>query len=66
MSAYLEDQFMYISHLYRRPLTFSKKCDYGNFDERYLRIKNCTDPCIVLQMNDKVGGIYFLNKTIFF
>ncbi len=56
MSPYLEDQFLYISHLYRKPLTFTDKCDHGSFDERYVRAKNCTDACVVLRMNDKVGG----------
>uniref|UniRef100_A0A915BEF0 Uncharacterized protein n=2 Tax=Ascarididae TaxID=6250 RepID=A0A915BEF0_PARUN len=27
MSPYLEHQYMYISHLYRRPLAFTEKCD---------------------------------------
>ncbi|KHN81737.1 hypothetical protein Tcan_00710, partial [Toxocara canis] len=27
MSPYLEHQYMYISHLYRRPLGFTEKCD---------------------------------------
>ncbi|KAK0410238.1 hypothetical protein QR680_005019 [Steinernema hermaphroditum] len=56
MSPYLEDQFMYISHLYRKPLAFSEKCDHNNFDDRYVRTKNCSDLCITLRMNDRVGG----------
>jgi len=56
MSPYLEDQFMYISHLYRRPLAFTEKCDFNNFDGKYMRTKNCTDLCVSVRMNDKVGG----------
>lgn len=59
MSPYLANQFQYIQHLYRRPLSFSEKCDQHNFDPQYLRTKNCTDACITLRMNDKVGGIIF-------
>uniref|UniRef100_A0AC34QWX5 Uncharacterized protein n=1 Tax=Panagrolaimus sp. JU765 TaxID=591449 RepID=A0AC34QWX5_9BILA len=56
MSPYLEDQFMYINHLYRRPLAFTEKCDFNNFDGKYMRTKNCTDLCVSIRMNDKVGG----------
>ncbi|TKR61137.1 hypothetical protein L596_028290 [Steinernema carpocapsae] len=56
MSPYLEDQFMYISHLYKKPLAFTEKCDHNNFDDRYVRTKNCSDLCITLRMNDRVGG----------
>nr|CAD2204244.1 unnamed protein product [Meloidogyne enterolobii] len=56
MSPYLEDQFQFISHLYRRPLGFTEKCDHGHFDSQYVHSKNCTDACITLRMNDRVGG----------
>uniref|UniRef100_A0A914HII1 Uncharacterized protein n=1 Tax=Globodera rostochiensis TaxID=31243 RepID=A0A914HII1_GLORO len=56
MSPYLEDQFQFISHLYRRPLAFSEKCDHGQFDWRYIATKNCSDACVTLRMNDRVGG----------
>ncbi|KAL3082829.1 hypothetical protein niasHS_010631 [Heterodera schachtii] len=56
MSPYLEDQFQFISHLYRRPLVFSEKCDHGQFDWRYIATKNCSDACVTLRMNDRVGG----------
>uniref|UniRef100_A0A914CN04 Uncharacterized protein n=1 Tax=Acrobeloides nanus TaxID=290746 RepID=A0A914CN04_9BILA len=56
MSPYLEDQFIFISHLYRRPLAFTEKCDQNNFDGNYMRTKNCSDLCVTLRMNDKVGG----------
>ncbi|KAL7073133.1 hypothetical protein ACQ4LE_007388 [Meloidogyne hapla] len=56
MSPYLEDQFQFISHLYRRPLGFTEKCDHGHFDSEYVHSKNCTDACITLRMNDRVGG----------
>ncbi|CAD5225837.1 unnamed protein product [Bursaphelenchus okinawaensis] len=56
MSPYLEDQFVYISHLYRRPMSFTEKCDRTNFDYREVKMKNCTDLCVTLRMNDKVGG----------
>jgi len=55
MSPYLEDQFQYISHLYRRPLAFTEKCDHNNFDYKYMRAKNCTDACVTLRMNDRVS-----------
>lgn len=70
MSPYLEDQFVYISHLYRKPLSFTgyfnrllyitidlEKCDRQSFDWRHVKLKNCTDLCVTLRMNDKVGGI---------
>ncbi|KAF7638363.1 hypothetical protein Mgra_00002045 [Meloidogyne graminicola] len=56
MSPYLEDQFQFISHLYRRPLGFNEKCDHGQFNSEYINSKNCTDACITLRINDKVGG----------
>ncbi|KAH7730725.1 Collagen alpha-4(VI) chain, partial [Aphelenchoides avenae] len=52
----LHERFVYISHLYRKPLAFTEKCDQNNFDWRYMRTKNCTDLCVTLRMNDKVGG----------
>uniref|UniRef100_A0A7E4VQ52 Protein sleepless n=1 Tax=Panagrellus redivivus TaxID=6233 RepID=A0A7E4VQ52_PANRE len=56
MSPYLEEHFTYISHLYRKPLAFTEKCDFDNFDGKYMRTKNCTDLCVSLKMYDKVGG----------
>ncbi|KAI6219031.1 Ly-6-related family-containing protein [Aphelenchoides fujianensis] len=56
MSPYLEDQFVFISHLYRKPLSFTDKCDRNNFDWQALQPKNCSDLCVTLRMNDKVGG----------
>uniref|UniRef100_A0A0N5A6F9 UPAR/Ly6 domain-containing protein n=1 Tax=Parastrongyloides trichosuri TaxID=131310 RepID=A0A0N5A6F9_PARTI len=56
MSPYLEDQFLYISHLYRKPLQFTERCDDSRFDGGGLRTKNCSDMCVTLRMNDKVGG----------
>ncbi|OZC07205.1 hypothetical protein X798_05783 [Onchocerca flexuosa] len=32
MSPYLEHQYMYISHLYRRPMSFTSKCDQSSFN----------------------------------
>ncbi|VDN92953.1 unnamed protein product [Brugia pahangi] len=31
MSPYLEHQYMYISHLYRRPMSFTPKCDQSRY-----------------------------------
>ncbi|KAI1719818.1 ly-6-related protein [Ditylenchus destructor] len=56
MSGYLENQFVFITSLYKKPLAFTEKCDENNFDSQYLRTKNCTDACVTLMMNDKVGG----------
>ncbi|KAI6213917.1 hypothetical protein M3Y94_00208100 [Aphelenchoides besseyi] len=56
MSPYLEDQFVYISHLYRKPLSFTDRCDRQNFDWHQVQAKNCSDLCVTLRMNDKVGG----------
>ncbi|KAI6233637.1 hypothetical protein M3Y99_00900300 [Aphelenchoides fujianensis] len=56
MSPYLEDQFVFISHLYRKPLSFTDKCDRNNFDWQAVQPKNCSDLCVTLRMNDKVGG----------
>ncbi|CEF69201.1 Caenorhabditis elegans ly-6-related family-containing protein [Strongyloides ratti] len=56
MSPYLEDQFLYISHLYRKPLQFSERCDEARFYGDGMKVKNCSDMCVTLRMNDKVGG----------
>ncbi|KAM3716631.1 Maestro heat-like repeat-containing protein family member 2A [Dirofilaria immitis] len=56
MSPYLEHQYMYISHLYRRPMSFTPKCDQSSFDSRFLNWKNCSDLCVILKMNDRLGG----------
>jgi hypothetical protein len=37
-------------------MSFTDKCDHGQFDWRYVRSKNCTDACVTLRMNDRVGG----------
>uniref|UniRef100_A0A0N5BDZ9 Caenorhabditis elegans ly-6-related family-containing protein n=1 Tax=Strongyloides papillosus TaxID=174720 RepID=A0A0N5BDZ9_STREA len=56
MSPYLEDQFLYISHLYRKPLQFTERCDEARFNGDGIKVKNCSDMCVTLRMNDKVGG----------
>ncbi|VDM56352.1 unnamed protein product [Angiostrongylus costaricensis] len=56
MSPYLEDHYPYISHLYRKPLSFDSHCDRNNLDRRYLFVKNCSDMCVTLRINDIVGG----------
>uniref|UniRef100_A0AC35TQH5 Protein sleepless n=1 Tax=Rhabditophanes sp. KR3021 TaxID=114890 RepID=A0AC35TQH5_9BILA len=56
MSPYLEDQFRYISHLYRKPLEFSERCDEQHFDGADMKMTNCSDMCVTVRMNDKVGG----------
>ncbi|EYC16243.1 hypothetical protein Y032_0034g2880 [Ancylostoma ceylanicum] len=56
MSPYLEDHYPYISHLYRKPLSFDPHCDRNNLDRSYLFVKNCSDMCVTLRINDVVGG----------
>ncbi|VDN56056.1 unnamed protein product [Dracunculus medinensis] len=51
MSPYLEHQYLYVSHLYRRPSGFT-----DNFDARSVKWKNCSDMCITMRINDRVGG----------
>ncbi|EPB78005.1 hypothetical protein ANCCEY_02919 [Ancylostoma ceylanicum] len=55
MSPYLEDHYPYISHLYRKPLSFDPHCDRNNLDRSYLFVKNCSDMCVTLRINDVVG-----------
>ncbi|WKY09633.1 hypothetical protein Q1695_002188 [Nippostrongylus brasiliensis] len=56
MSPYLEDHYPYLSHLYRKPLSFDAHCDRSNLDRSYLFVKNCSDMCVTLRINDIVGG----------
>uniref|UniRef100_A0A183G7V6 C-CAP/cofactor C-like domain-containing protein n=1 Tax=Heligmosomoides polygyrus TaxID=6339 RepID=A0A183G7V6_HELPZ len=56
MSPYLEDHYPYISHLYRKPLSFDVHCDRNTLDRSYLFVKNCSDMCVTLRINDVVGG----------
>ncbi|CAI5452632.1 unnamed protein product [Caenorhabditis angaria] len=56
MSPYLEDHYPYISHLYRKPLSFDTHCDKHSLDQSYLYSKNCSDMCVTLRINDVVGG----------
>ncbi|CAI4224663.1 unnamed protein product [Auanema sp. JU1783] len=56
MSPYLEDHYQYISNLYRKPLSFDVHCDRHSLDRNYLYIKNCSDMCVTLRINDVVGG----------
>lgn len=56
MSPYLEDHYPYISHLYRKPLSFDTHCDKHSLETSYLYSKNCSDMCVTLRINDVVGG----------
>ncbi|CAD6196108.1 unnamed protein product [Caenorhabditis auriculariae] len=56
MSPYLEDHYGYISHLYRKPMSFDVHCDKHSLDRNYLYMKNCSDMCITLRIHDVVGG----------
>ncbi|KJH53752.1 hypothetical protein DICVIV_00181 [Dictyocaulus viviparus] len=58
MSPYLEDHYPYISHLYRKPLSFDSHCDKNNLDRSYLFVKNCSDMCVTLRINDVVGELF--------
>lgn len=56
MSQYLEEQYSYIAYLYSKPVVFTDRCDEKLFDHRYLGLHNCTDMCITLRIEDRVGG----------
>lgn len=43
-------------HFYRQPEKFTKYCDSDTFDAVELKMKNCTDTCIWLSMDNVILG----------
>lgn len=56
MSSYFQAQWEFIAHMYASPAGFTDSCNFESLDVTRLQVKNCTDMCIWLRMEDRIGG----------